>query len=280
MVPKVSNFSAIYYPDTDRSVPFLPFLVAPLGDLQDTLILGPQSVARIHDQFINSLYAQIGNRNLQSIAARVFVFNSKLCIAILFPTNLIDKAGRPGLTLSMGFFVNDRNYRLRNSILASYLNILFQNFNRLFNLSLPTKGADQLLHYIQAKQGSETHQIFLLNLNAILEALLLASITVGEISESKTSWFKFPNWIFRRNRKLPKAVFYPAGSNQQEILSIFLQELGKCLNRFGRTVVQEMIKDRQHSIDLMPVIEFSEILADASKVRLGKSRGKGYLTIY
>lgn len=280
MGTNISTFSPIYYPDAEPNMPFLPFLVAPIGNFQDTLIIGPQSIAKLHDQFINTLYAQIANVTLQSIAARIFVFDSKLCIAVIFPTNVSDKAGRPGLTISMGFFVKDKNYRFHSLILASYLDILFQNFNRVFVLSLPDGGAGKLLNRIQTEQESENWQIVFLNLHAILESLLLASVTVGEISDYNNSWLKLPNLNLGWNRKLPKAIFYPAGSDQKEILSIFLKEVGKCFTRRGRTVVWEMIKNQQSYIDLMPVIEFPEILADAHKVKLRKSQGKGYLTIY
>lgn len=277
---ELSTLITEYYSDSNRKMPFLPFLVAPVGNMQDTIIVAPQSIAYFQKTFVNSLYSDIGNTNLRSIAARTFIFDSKLCIAVILPTELSDVGGRHGLKLSLGFFIQDEHFRLRSSILAEYLELIFDNFNRIFNISLPKDGGGWLINQLQSNVSSESRQLFILKLSAIIESLLMASIAVGEISKSKSSWIDKIKWKFVFGKKLPKAIFYPAGINQQFILNIYLRELGKCLNRKGRTIVQEMTDNRQQSIDLMPVVEFSEILASANKAKLNKINGKSYLNIY
>src|SRR5207237_1759153 len=79
----------LYYPDDgSRGAALLPFLVAPVAEFQDTLIVGLQSVAKLHDQFVNELYRHINNVNkvkVDGLAARAFLFRSKLCLAIILP---------------------------------------------------------------------------------------------------------------------------------------------------------------------------------------------------
>jgi hypothetical protein len=281
MVTNSSYGLSIYYSDDlRRNIPLMPFLVAPVAHFQDTLIVGPQSIAALHDQFINSLYSQIGDVKLQGIVARAFVFDSKLCIAVILPTSLSDEGGRTGLTLSIGFFVRDREFRLCSSTLSLYMDIYLKSLNRIFSLTLPSEGADELLQLIQSEQGTGTQQRARLGLHTVLDSLLLSSIAAGEISSSISSRLKLPRWYFRRKRKLPKAIFYPAGASQQEVLGIFLSELGQGVSRAGITGVQELFEREQQSFELTPIMPFSNLLADARKVKLKKSNGKSYLTIY
>lgn len=278
MVLNIPNPLPFYYSDEEGNMPFLPFLVAPISNFQDTLIMGPQNIAKIHDKFINNLYSQIGNSVLPGIAARAFIFESMVCIALHLPTQLPDESGRKGRKISVGFFIKDKKYRFHTNILSTYLYVFLKNFNRQFSLSLPTDGADQLLQFIQSKQD-EAWENFV-NLQVILDSLLLASVAVGDISKSMQSRFQWPHFRFKSFRKLPKAIFYPEGANQQEVLNIFLMELEKNLTRKGHTSLLECFETQQQSIQLMPLIPFSNLLADAYKVKLKKSAGKSYLTIY
>ncbi len=260
--------------------PFMPFIVAPVGVSQDTLVLGPQSVAEVHDEFINSLYRHIGSYKIEEMTARAFIFHSKVCVAVLLPTQVTDEGGRDGLIVSIGFFVRRKYIRVQSSILADYLKIYMQTINRQFSLSLPESGSDQLMEIIGGAQGnSDQRKEPLFKLQSVMDMLLLASITVGEISKKLPWWSKLPR-LGPRHR-LPKTIYYQTGSSYDDVLNIFLKELNQGLKGLGKTGVQQLFDRPDEGEGLISLIPFtSPIIEDAKAIKLGKCRGKSYLKVY
>ena len=99
--------SFIYPDDCTRELSFLPFLISHLDMTQDTLIAGPQSLFNFScDKFIEDVYSHIRVTNLREVALRCFIFTSKLCIALILPTQLTDRGGRPGLFVTIGYLID------------------------------------------------------------------------------------------------------------------------------------------------------------------------------
>jgi hypothetical protein len=245
-----------YYADNvEGASPFMPFIVAPVGKSQDTLVLGPQSVAEIHDEFINSLYGHIGSSKIEGMTARAFPFHSKMCVAVLLPTRVKDDGGRSGLIVTIGFFVKKRYIRVHSSILADYLNIFIETINRQFSLSLPARGRSRLMKAIEDAQGSsDQSKVSLFKLQGVMDSLLLASTTVGEISKKLPWWSKLPRVGLRQ--RLPKTIYYQPGTAHDDMLNIFLKELGQGLKGLGRTGVQQLFDRTDEDKGLMSLIPF------------------------
>ena len=281
MVPNIvlGRLPQYYADDVEGASPFMPFIVAPVGSSQDTLVLGPQSIAKLHDKFINSLYHHISTYKIEGMTARAFLFHNKMCVAVLLPTNLKDEGGRSGLILSIGFFVRRRYIRVQSSILADYLKIYMQTINRQFSLSLPASGSDQLMKIIgDAQEKSDRSKESLFKLQSVINSLLLASTTVGEISKKLPWWSKLPRLGLRR--RLPKTIYYQTGTAYEDVFDIFLKELSQGLKGLGKTGVQQLFDGADEGKGLMSLIPFTGPIADARDIKLGKCRGKTYIKIY
>lgn len=276
-----SNESIPYYyednPEDDLSL--MPFLVAPLGDFQATLILGPQSVAAQHDKFIDSLYRQYTHiDHIKGMYVRAFIFNSRLCLSITLPTSLKDKGGREGLSISIGLFAKRRIFGRFNSVLTAYLKIFLENLNRCFSLSLPTIGADKLLETIQKSHNSKDAFDIFVQLLTTLDVLFVASRTIEGLLKT-IPWYKaFRFWLWKRKRTSPKTILYPPNANYEEVLAIFLKELNRNLNRLGKTGIEELFDNSD--LGIVSLLPTPQAIINARKVRLGNYRGQPYYRIY
>lgn len=275
----VDKLPQYYEADTDDAPPFMPFIVAHVESSQDTLVVGPQRVAEAHDKFVDSLYGPVSGQKIEGMTARAFLFNSQMCVAVLLPTSLTDEGGRSGLLLAMGFFVKGRQIRIQSSTLADYLRIFLQTINRQFSLSLPQSGADRLTEIIrEVKEGGQEHRDSLFRLQAVMDALLLASTAVGQVSRKLPWWYKLPRMAPRR--EVPKTIYYQDGAAYDDVLDIFLKELSRGLKKFGKTGVLSFPDEAIEVKGLMTLVPFKGPIEDAKAVRLGKSRGRTYLKIY
>src|SRR6267154_4240715 len=135
-----------YDDNSSPGCPFRPFIVAHLAASQETVILGPQSISKYHDDFINRLYRNFPTNNVRDLALRMFVYRRMSCIAIIFPTDQRDEAGRAGLTVSLGFCLKGNPFRLKSNTISEYLKAFLNALNRTFSLSLPkSSSANRLL---------------------------------------------------------------------------------------------------------------------------------------
>jgi hypothetical protein len=276
---RITRLPQYYGDDLQDEAALLPFMVCPVGTSQDTLIFGPQSIASKHETFINSLYAHIGSSTLEAMAARAFLFQSNLCIAVILPTRLTDEAGRGGLTITIGFFVSTKTFHFHSEVFADYLRMYFKAFNRHLSLSLPKDGADQLLRHVRdAYADPEGQKETLFRIEAVIDTLLLASTTVCARLKKNSLLSRLPR--LSKMRKSAKTILYSQDSDYVELLHIFMKELGKSIRGLGKTSVQEFSHNVDDGKGLMVLIPLVIPISDAKDIKLGKCRGKSYLKIY
>lgn len=276
---RLNRLPQYYVEDLQDEAALLPFIVGPVGASQDTLILGPQSIASRHEAFINKLYAHIGTSKLEAMSARAFLFQSNLCIAVILPTSLTDEAGRAGLTVTIGFFVNTKRLHFHSRLFADYLSMYFRALNRHLAISLPQDGADQLLHQLQLAYGDpEGQRQTLLKIQAVVDTLLLASATVCAGLKKNFFQSRLPRLV--RRRRVARTILYSQDTNYVEVLHIFLKELGKSIRGLGGTSVQRRSDDVDDGKGLMVLIPVDIPINNAKAIKVGTCRGKSYLKIY
>src|SRR5438128_754715 len=121
---------AVFYHEDDS--PVLPFIIAPIAEQQDTLIVAPQRLAQVQDRFLNAVFGKLPQTRAGSLHIRVFSYESSIAIVLVFPTNLLEeKSMRPGLTLTLGALVERRVFREYRKPTSSY----FHHFIRSLNLA-------------------------------------------------------------------------------------------------------------------------------------------------
>jgi len=155
-----------------EACPFLPFLVAPVGAQQDSVILGPYEIGASHDDFINKLYGGLERQGPGSVIGRVVDFKANLCVAMLFHTHLSDASGRTGLILSLGFLAKKRFY-FSGTSLAIYLRSCIDTFGLYMGADIAGAGADLVVSKLQSKSIEMERLVFCKN------ALLNISAAVG-----------------------------------------------------------------------------------------------------
>jgi|ERR1043166_1399516 hypothetical protein len=260
-----------YYP-TDHSMrcAFRPFIVAPLGDFQDTLIFGPQFVSKAHEEFLEQLYFSVDTNSLSDLTFRLFPFKSHLCVGLLIPTTVKDLGGRSGLILSIGFLVKRGVFRRNPRIISNYLKLLIDLLNRLFSASLPEKGATKLLHQIRGLAHTE----HVARLNVVLDSFRLAT----EIAERHFTYRFWPMLIRRHSRRVPKVIFCSPGARYDELLEIILSEVDEPIRRGGRTAMKQF--EGNQGLRTLQLIPLKDLLSNAKGVKMRRLRNRSYLSLY
>jgi hypothetical protein len=83
--------------------PIRPFIIAPIGDRQDQIILGSNKILKNHNLFINNLKISTEVDQFQYPFAKAFTTTSGITLLIVFPTNVTESSGRGGLYGSRNF---------------------------------------------------------------------------------------------------------------------------------------------------------------------------------
>lgn len=272
-----------YNDDLGGGLSLMPFLVAPLGEFQASILLGPQSVAELHNQFINDLYSQSHNIDVvKGMIARAFMFHSRLCLAITLPTEQTDKGGREGLSLTFGVLVNKGVIVKYHFALSAYIKVFIDNLNRVFSLSLPAEGADKFLSLIHLAHEQRDFFDVYTQFLSVLDMLILASRTVEDlcvsIPKTRSLLHRLRRWISRW--KVPKVIMYPPDSDYEEILSIFFREFNRKISKLGQTGIQVLLSPTSDKVGIISLIPAPPVISNARKIKYGKHRGKVYLRIY
>lgn len=246
----------IYYDDADSQRLFVPLLVIPLGRHQSTMILGPQSVAANHDDFIHHLYQSVGHEHLRGTSLRAFYFRARLCLVLFLPIGLVDEAGRAGQTAALGLIAAE-GALCSILTLRIFLETMLKTINRTFGVMLPETGTDKLIERLQrpgALQEEGPH------LHFVVDAMLAVSTLLGDITNAisppgQRRWR--PRWFRQRSKQVPRLIFYEPGIGTSELVSIFLEALAPWIDEQGQTavIVEEGVRGRVPDtvLTLMPL---------------------------
>ena len=83
--------------------PILPYIVAPLPNLQNSIIFGSNELVKEHDSFVGSVVENFENINNIGVFARCVSYKKYLNIYITYVTECVeDKSNRKGLTTNVG----------------------------------------------------------------------------------------------------------------------------------------------------------------------------------
>lgn len=270
-----------YYDDQKYSGPFAPFFVAPFGVHQDSVVIGPYSITKFHDAFINSLYGPIESSKNVNPIYRVFPYRGQICVSVTLTTVKTDEVGRPRLRLTLGFLIKDADFRDKPAMMGSYLTLLFSTINKIFNLSLPDKGSGVLLDKLRGQEGEAEQRMFFLNLSAVFDALLLASETAGAMNGRKHSFMWRFMSVFTKKRRLPKIIFIPQDADSKQITSLLLAEVGTSIARKGfAATYRELEESTTGGVTVISLRRFPAELENASHVKMRQVNGKSYIALY
>ena len=247
----------------------MPFIVAPFNNFQDTMVLGPQSVSDKHDDFINALYGQIKSLRLERIAARAFIFQDKICISLMFPTQVADAGGRKGLMITLGFLTNRKIFEDNGLVFSEYFELIFKVLNNHLNLHLPNFGMDQLI-----KDLNDPSDYIYDKFQSTLDTLLFAS----KIIRIKTSTWSFQ--LFYRKPKTPKVIYYGGIVDKGNIIDIFLNEVGRFLHRCDIMAIQESSVTQEDNKQIISILPMPYNIASANSITIGKYAKGVYIRIY
>lgn len=264
---------AIYYPDDDDDIPIQPFVVAPIFQQQDSLIIAPQTIAHVHDDFMNRIYSTIPNTNLPSIYSRVFDYKSFISIIVVFPTNVKeDKTNRPGLLLALGALIEKRIFIEHIKPASSYFSLFFSQFNKIFEIDLFNHGASQVVDWLkQEKHYPMLRDKFSLLLDLLLNAIFLIRRKRGLFSSVR---FNFR----RKHTTFPRMILYVHELNAQELLHIFLSEIDEYLNR-GTTRIDIATHSFENEASTI-FVKLDYLSKDIDKVELKVLKKKKYISVH
>lgn len=269
----------IYYnDDISQNLTFLPFLVAHLDFGQDSIIIAPNSISESHDPFINKIYYHVNGINLTNIAIRAFIFESKLCLALIFPTGLTDRGGRSRLFISCGFLIKPEFMNLPNPIFHHFLKIILETINSCFSISLPEEGAERLHLYIR---NYEKDNDFHIKISMALNFMLRSSQILGEIP-IKLHRKNFLSYLkVNKKEKTPKIIYYNRDINLDDLIQIFLSKVLDDLKDLGQTGLQEIFSvNEKLDVGKLLMIPMPKIFDDAVDIKIMNWKKNRYLCIY
>lgn len=239
----------IYYDHDDKDSSLLmPFLIAPFGRFQDTMILGPQSIAKVHDDFINSVYGVLRTGKLRGLGVRAFVFRKQFCFLLMIPARLSDESGRKGLTCSFGFLANRTYLPTYRLIIRDFMELFFSLLNNYLNLSLPETGSERLLTMLNQSNDMQSFN------NDLRNSLFTVSECLQFMSKAlmrRKQRIIFPSILRHR---LPRLIFYTGRGNWQSIVDIFIKQLRPSLWKTNSFAVQDIPSPSEEAniLSIMP----------------------------
>jgi len=264
----------VYYPDDQYQI--LPFILAHIGQYQDTLILAPQSLAQKHDQFRNAIYSPLSNRKLLSIYSRAFSYDSRLCITLIFPSILKDEGGRSGLLFTVGCMISQDVFRKYHSVCRTYIKLMITQLNEIFDINLFKNGADNLLSKLQ---DDKNYGDFRKRLEITRNTLLAFIFPMPKI---RNSLFRFPFSLKSRKKIIPKAILYPTNSMSEKYLDFFLSEIDSIFEEsyLKKINVANVSFDETPGKDIITLIPVDAIPLDVIDARIKKLGDKKYICLY
>ena len=198
-----------------RREPILPLLITSLPATQTTILIGPQSIAQRHDQFLNAIYANVPFRSRYEYSLQRRSFAGLVITLVTFHTDASD-GSRTGLLLSFGVATTKAFAGQHPELITRYLHVFFATANRLFGTLLPNSGSQRLVELLRSDMDSA-------DLHSLGEIMLLSSTAIGETLAGSVIRY-IPRLMPRRR---PFAILYADGDPSSEALSSFVYECSR-----------------------------------------------------
>jgi len=273
MDTKVKNFIRYYYHINDV-LPICPFLVAPLEGFQDTIIFGPLSLTKNHDNFINQLYAKTPRHEINDYNLRLFLYDKQLILAIIIPLSIRDEAERKGLVLCLGILADIHLFAQSPNPLVVYFKSFIDLININFGFSLPEKDSEKLVEIIR-NPSQYQHTV---------KKLVRTMITISQIIDQLKPCGLKKSWSYKifkdtRNIFTPKVIVCPENITFYEILEIIIQETIELISKKGVLAVENALEDKFIDKDIIVIYKLPKPLLQGKRIRIKKLRKNKYICI-
>ena len=131
-----------YYNYNTEKDYILPYIIAPLTGIQDTIIMGPNFITQ--DKFIREINAEI-----YGIGARVVNYEDFFNTYMTFSTDCEEIGSeRKGLNLTIGVLIHKSIFAKQFHICKFCMQLFIDKFNKIFNMDLYKHGAKEFIHTI------------------------------------------------------------------------------------------------------------------------------------
>ena len=261
-----------YYKDDDKLI--LPFIVAPVSQQQDSLIIAPQSIAKIHDSFLNQIYSTIPNTELSFVYIRAFDYNSYVAIIVIFPSSIKeDKTNRSGLVLTLGALIDKKVFIDYSYPSSTYFDLFILLFNDIFNVDLFKNGADNILKQLTLPK-------FYPKLKNNFERLLLI-LHRSTFNIRRSDNFRFSLRFRKKNKytSLPKMIIHEHKMDVNSYLKFFLSEIDRHLEQIKQSKI-DVSSDHLLGDNSLTLLNVNCLPSKFTKVELKKIKKQRCIYLY
>jgi hypothetical protein len=277
---------AIYYEDHGNSVS--PFLIAPVLEQQDTLIIGPRNVASEHDRFLNECFRKMPRSLGGFLYLRVFTYKSRVAIILVLPTCVEEESSkRTGLALTLGALVDKRVFKDHHKPSSYYFHRFVHLVNSFLKVDLFANGADEIVRQIN---NESRHSELRFKFSLVLDSLLISSARLSP-RNLRQRLMPRPAWIRgvselpwraltkREPKTLPKVILC-SHLDSKPVTQLFLWEIDRYLsNSHIRNIdVANQASSGGRSIEFIPLERLP--LNKITRLSLVRSYHHKYLKLY
>lgn len=192
---------------------YRPMIVGPHMSAQDSILVAPDDISGVQDQFISQLYTGLEdslNEPLRQSAGRVFTFGRMLVVSIVVPMLDKDFAGRVGSLLAFGFLIPIEESPGLPGVLM-YLDTMVGTLTRDLSLDLRTAAPVGLL---QTWQSSDRNYP---GIDAAVISLFNASATAA-MCKPKRSFIRILDLLTTLDQRYPKRLLFPAKGDLSKVM--------------------------------------------------------------
>jgi hypothetical protein len=218
------NELQLYYPV--QTIRILPFVVAPILQHQDSLIIAPKNITGNHDEFVNRIYERTPDAKLGYVYLRAFHFNANyVVVMITFPSSVKEyQTNRTGLVFTIGAMIEKTMFRDYDKPSSTFFNLFFSLFPAIFDIDLFRDGANKLLNLLNNPKSSTIQNN---EFSKLLDVLLNDTLLLR-----KASRFRFAFNIFRSKRikTIPRIILHSEDFNTEAFARFFLFEIDNLLS--------------------------------------------------
>jgi len=241
----------------------LPYIIAPLPDIQDNFLLAPKNLVSDQREFINQTSLPPEQCSGKPYA-RAYSYNEYVNIYIVFPTTEKEElSGRLGLDFVIGILIEKsffKDYSLIHSLFKLFIHKIYENLN----VDLFSDGANS---FIAALQLKDQHQIIhdrLISLSNNLESLFFLFKRT-----SKNYFYKIKYIIFKfiksQNKfSFPNVILCIENERPLDIILDFFIGLDKFILRNENFDISDTSLKAVFHVVVLPIIP--TYLGDFQKV--------------
>lgn len=195
--------------------PFWPFLVAPLQESQQTVVVGPSGVD------VNRLIAVVDGPVGDGPVISFSGVQSLYCVAMSFPSSAPDNANRVGLTCTLGLLAP---YGACPRDLARYLSLLLQRLCDALGIDLLRDGSKPLVEPLYRPESRRDITTPLLD--AMRNVLLLGQLAARESRFGRSSALERLRRYLARVKRPPRVILYDPAASTVDLIEILATEIG------------------------------------------------------